>query len=77
MCQPCFAQIGDLSRTVLAQAFQPQNANSRMNKDLAASVRARLLNLAKADQTDFNQVLVRYALERLLYRLSQLRSRLG
>lgn len=42
-----------------------------MSKDLAASVRARLLNIAKADQTDFNQVLVRYALERLLYRLSQ------
>lgn len=42
-----------------------------MIKDLAASVRARLLNIAKADKTDFNQVLVRYALERLLYRLSQ------
>ena len=37
-----------------------------MIKDLAASVRARLLNIAKADKTDFNQVLVRYALERLL-----------
>lgn len=42
-----------------------------MNKDLAASVRARLLNLAKAEQSDFNGVLIRYALERLLYRLSQ------
>lgn len=42
-----------------------------MIKDLAASVRARLLNIAKADKIDFNQVLVRYALERLLYRLSQ------
>ena len=42
-----------------------------MNKDLASSVRARLLNLAKAEQSDFNGVLVRYALERLLYRLSQ------
>ena len=42
-----------------------------MSKDLAASVRARLLNLAKAEGTDFNQLLVRYALERLLYRLSQ------
>ena len=39
--------------------------------DLAASVRARLLNLAKAEQTDFNAVLVRYALERFLYRLGQ------
>ena len=39
--------------------------------NLAASVRARLLNIAKADKTDFNQVLVRYALERFLYRLSK------
>ena len=42
-----------------------------MNSHLAASVRARLLNIAKADKTDFNHVLVRYALERFLYRLSQ------
>lgn len=42
-----------------------------MNKDIAASVRARLLNLAKAQEVDFNQLLVRFALERILYRLSQ------
>lgn len=42
-----------------------------MTKNIAASVRARLLNIAKAEGSDFNQVLVRYALERLLYRLSQ------
>lgn len=42
----------------------------RMTQDLAASIRARLLNIAKADNTDFNQILVRYALERLLYRIS-------
>lgn len=42
-----------------------------MNKDLAASVRARLLKLAKGQGVDFNQVLVRFALERILYRLSQ------
>ncbi len=41
-----------------------------MSKDLAASVRARLLNIAKAQSADFNQVLVRFPLERLLYRLS-------
>ena len=35
-----------------------------------ASVRARLLNKAKADQLDFSLVLTRYGLERLLYRLS-------
>jgi len=42
-----------------------------MSKDLAASVRARLLNIAKAEGSNFNQVLVRYALERFLYRLSR------
>lgn len=42
-----------------------------MAHDLAASVRARLLQIAKAEQTDFNAVLVRYALERFLYRLGQ------
>ncbi len=42
-----------------------------MSKDIASSVRARLLNIAKAERSDFNQVLVRYALERILYRLGQ------
>lgn len=39
-------------------------------KDLAASVRQRLLNLAKERAENFELVLVRYALERFLYRLS-------
>lgn len=39
-------------------------------KNLAASVRSRLLNKARADQQDFNLLLTRYALERILYRLS-------
>jgi predicted nucleotidyltransferase component of viral defense system len=42
-----------------------------MSKNLAASVQARLLNIAKAQGVDFNQVLVRFALERILYRMSQ------
>lgn len=42
-----------------------------MSPNLAASVRARLLNLAKAQESDFNQLLVRFALERILYRLAQ------
>jgi hypothetical protein len=36
----------------------------------AASVRARLLNKARADGVDFQLLLTRYGLERLLYRLS-------
>src|SRR5690348_8407030 len=38
--------------------------------NVAASVRERLANLAKERSEDFEQLLVRYALERLLYRLS-------
>jgi predicted nucleotidyltransferase component of viral defense system len=37
--------------------------------DIGASIRARLLDKAKATRQDFNLVLTRYALERLLYRL--------
>ena len=39
-------------------------------RNVAASVRARLLNKARAENRDFTLVLTRYALERLLYRLS-------
>jgi len=39
--------------------------------NVAASIRARLLNIAKAQGSDFQQVLVRFALERILYRLTQ------
>jgi hypothetical protein len=42
-----------------------------MTKNLAASVRARLLAVAKSQAADFNQILVRFALERILYRMSQ------
>ncbi|WP_046112050.1 nucleotidyl transferase AbiEii/AbiGii toxin family protein [Aquincola tertiaricarbonis] len=43
---------------------------SRCDANAAASIRARLLNVAKAQGADFNQVLVRFALERMLYRLT-------
>ncbi len=46
-----------------------------MSVALAASIHARLLNRAKARDEDFNLVLVRYATERFLYRLSQLPAR--
>ena len=42
-----------------------------MTKNLGSSVRARLLTLAKAEGSDFNAMLVRYGLERLLYRIGQ------
>jgi len=42
-----------------------------MTKNLPASVRARLLNVAKAQGVDFNQVLIRFALERILSRMSR------
>ena len=39
-------------------------------RNVAASVRARLLAKARETRQDFNLVLTRYALERLLYRIS-------
>ena len=39
-------------------------------RNIAASVRARLLEKARANRVDFNLLLTRYALERFLYRLS-------
>jgi predicted nucleotidyltransferase component of viral defense system len=41
-----------------------------MTANRAASIRARLLNRARAEKADFNLMLTRYSLERLLYRLS-------
>ena len=40
-------------------------------RNIAASVRQRLLNASRARREDFQVTLTRYALERLLYRLSQ------
>jgi predicted nucleotidyltransferase component of viral defense system len=42
-----------------------------MSRYLAASVRGKLFNIAKAEGVDFQQILIRYGLERFLYRLSQ------
>lgn len=44
---------------------------NKVIKDPAASIRARLLNHAKSTKDDFTRVLTRYAIERLLFRLSQ------
>ncbi len=38
--------------------------------NVAASVRARLLNLARQSDANYSNLLTRFALERLLYRLS-------
>ncbi len=43
---------------------------ARQPKDIAASVRQRLLNLAREEQRVFEVVLVAFGLERLIYRLS-------
>ena len=43
---------------------------SRELRNVGASVRARLLSRARAEKTDYQILLTRYALERLLYRLS-------
>lgn len=43
----------------------------RQPKNMAASVRQRLLNLARQHESDFQNLLLRFAVERLLYRLSR------
>ncbi|MBN1982489.1 MAG: nucleotidyl transferase AbiEii/AbiGii toxin family protein [Chitinivibrionales bacterium] len=40
-------------------------------KDISASVRARLLNLSKSTMRDFQELTIRYAVERFLARLAQ------
>ena len=45
--------------------------SERHPSNLAASVRQRLLNLARERGDEFQLVLMRYGIERLLYRLSQ------
>lgn len=44
---------------------------NRQPRDLAASVRQRLMNLSRERGEDFQLVLTRYGLERLLFRLTQ------
>jgi hypothetical protein len=39
-------------------------------KDIVASVRAKLFNLAKSREMEFDSILLQYFQERLLYRLS-------
>jgi len=46
---------------------------SRGPKDLAASVRQRLLNRSAREAIDFQVILTRYGIERLLYRISRSR----
>lgn len=36
-------------------------------RNLAASIRDRLLNKARAEKLDYNLLLTRYALERMIY----------
>lgn len=44
-------------------------------RDMAASVRQRLLDQSRASGQDFQRLLVRYGIERLLYRLSRTEAR--
>ena len=46
---------------------------SQVIKNLPASIHSRLLAYAQREKTDFNLVLKRYGMERLLYRISKSR----
>lgn len=47
--------------------------SAQKSRNIAASVRQRLLNRARTDQRPFSELLQYYAMERFLYRLSQSR----
>jgi predicted nucleotidyltransferase component of viral defense system len=48
----------------------PKRTKNKTLTNIGASVRARLLNIAKKSKRDYNRILVQYAQERLLYRFS-------
>jgi predicted nucleotidyltransferase component of viral defense system len=50
--------------------MSPKKEKDKHPINVGASVRARLLNIAKESSQDYNRVLIRYAQERLLYRFS-------
>jgi len=50
--------------------MSPKKGTDRHPTNVGASVRARLLNIARKSGQDYNRVLIRYAQERLLYRFS-------
>src|SRR5271170_2185554 len=54
------------------EALRRCHRDARMSpaRNVGASVRARLLEQARAQRADFQVLLTRYVLERLLYRLS-------
>lgn len=41
-----------------------------MTKDIAKSIKAKLLNIAKQENLNYQQLIIRYLYERLLFRLS-------
>src|SRR6202020_1154530 len=47
------------------------NVSQTVPSNVAASVKQRLLNRARPQKEDFNLLLTKYALERVLYRISQ------
>ena len=50
--------------------MSPESKKDRTVTNIGASVRARLLNIARRSGQDYNRALIRYAQERLLFRLS-------
>ena len=50
--------------------MSPPRGKEKAPTNLGASVRARLLNIARKESIDYNRILIRYAQERLLYRIS-------
>jgi hypothetical protein len=71
---PSAAQVPSIVDVLFNQriraAVKRWSPMARVPRNIGASVRARLLDRARAAITDFQILLTRYALEQLLYRLS-------
>ena len=50
--------------------MNPKKTKGKTVTNIGASVRARLLNIARKSNRDYNRILIQYAQERLLYRFS-------
>ena len=50
--------------------MSPKQTKGKTVTNIGASVRARLLNIARKSNRDYNRILIQYAQERLLYRFS-------
>lgn len=50
--------------------MSPKKSKAKVVRNIGASIRARLMNIARESKRDYNRILIQYSQERLLYRFS-------